>query len=110
MGLAGRPLEKYLGSQHSAVGFWLAVLGLPALLMGSVLAFSAPANFPLSISISMAGWGLLALPLGISMRRKPPSWPRWLLANALLVIAVLAIYYVLYFERVGSFLERVSNG
>jgi len=110
MGLARQRLERYLGSRHSAVGLWLAILGLPSLLAGLVFAVTAPVEFPLSISLSMAGWGLLALPLGVSMRRKRPVWPLWLLANALLVIALLAAYYVLYFDRLGSFLERNSNG
>ena len=99
MSLAGKPLDRYLGSQHSAVGLALAWFGLPTLLMGVVFAITAAPEFPLWISISMAVWGLVALPLGISMRRRRPSAPWWMLANVLLAAAWLTLLSVLIFGR-----------
>lgn len=92
-------LEDYLGSRHSAIGLSLAFFGLPTFLMGIVFALSAPTEFPLWISVSMAAWGAMALPLGVSMRRKRPAWPLWVLANALWAIALLTLFGVAFLGR-----------
>ena len=98
MGLAGERLESYMGSQHSAVGFLLALFGLIALGMG-LFALGDPNDFPRWLAISLVTWGIVALPLGISMRRKRPAWPTWVLANLLLGMALLAGYGVTIFGR-----------
>ena len=83
-------LDEYLGSKHSALGFLLFALGLGALLAFGVLAVqfavSDEANELGSIVWLIPFWGLIAVPLGLSMRRKEPSLPAFLLAYILLAV------------------------
>lgn len=81
-------LPTYLGSRHSAVGLLLVWFGVPTLVGGIIFAIVAADEVPFWLSISVAGWGLLAVPLGVSMRRRLPSTPLWLLANLLLGLAL----------------------
>ena len=98
MGLAGDRLERYLGSQHSAVGLLLVWFGLPALGIGVAMA-SAPDEVPLWVSVALAIWGLLAVPLGISMRRKRPPPVRWAMANVLLGSGLVVLFGFLLLGR-----------
>lgn len=90
MDLVDKDLVRYLGSRHSAVGLLLFWLGLPALIGGTIFAWSAADEIPLWGSVSVALWGLLAVPLGLSMRRRRPIAPLWVLANLLLGVGLLA--------------------
>jgi len=90
MGLAGKRLESYMGSQHSAVGFLLALLGVFALGIGALL-FSVPAECPRWVAVSILAWAVVGLPLGVSMRLRRPRLPLWILANLLLGIALLTL-------------------
>jgi hypothetical protein len=76
---AGKNLVRYLGSGHSAVGLVLAFLGLPALILGMFMAADVQVRL---YALGVALWGLVALPLGFSMRRTRPSRGLWILANA----------------------------
>ena len=85
-------LPTYLGSRHSALGFLLFAVGCAALLAFGVLAFQFAASDEVN---DLSGviwliplWGVIAVPLGLSMRRKEPSVASLLLGCALLAIPV----------------------
>ena len=85
-------LDEYLGSRHSALGFLLFALGIGALLTFAILAV----QFAVSDEPNNLGqivwliplWAVVAIPLGLSMRRKEPSIPALLLGCALLAIPI----------------------
>ena len=95
MWFAGQRLDHYLGSQHSAVGLLLFWFGVPALVGGTIFAVTAADEIPFWQSASTAAWGLLAIPLGISMRRRRPTLPFWVLANLLLGGGFLTLLSIL---------------
>jgi hypothetical protein len=83
-------LATYLGSTHSALGFMLFAFGCAAFLAFGVVALQiglTDEENDLGIIVWLIPvWGLMAVPLGLSMRRKEPSAPALLLGCSLLAI------------------------
>jgi hypothetical protein len=86
-------LPRYLGSIHSTVGLLLAFLGLPSLVFGLILVGTGQTDIPAQTSYAIALWGLVALPLGVSMRRKAPTMAILTVAGLWLAVAIVTIFY-----------------
>ena len=91
MRLADSRLKAHLGSRYAVVGLMLAWLGLSMLILGGTAAIARPPAIPFRVSLSLAAWGLLALPLGLFLRQQKPSLAVWVVANALLALGVLTL-------------------
>lgn len=85
-------LPRYLGSIHSTIGFLLFALGCAALLAFGVLAIqSGVTNEKNDLGKAVwfiPLWGIFAVPIGLSMRRKRPPVLSLLLGCALLVVSL----------------------
>jgi hypothetical protein len=83
-------LNQYLGSRHSALGFLLFALGVGALLAFAIVAVQLGAsdepNDLGNIVWLIPLWSAIAIPLGLSMRRREPSIPALLLGCFLLAV------------------------
>jgi hypothetical protein len=84
---------RYFGSVHSAIGFLLFALGCAALLLFGVLALQASVASQKSdvdnVKWLIPLWGVFAVPLGLSMRRKRPAILSLLLGCMLLAIPLI---------------------
>ena len=93
-----RDLVRYLGSVSSAVGVSLFFLGSFGLLL-SALALASGFSWrdEDKLLLLIPAWSLIAVPLGLSMRRKVPSNAVLLCAEIWLGAAVLSMFLGDYF-------------
>lgn len=94
-----RDLTRYLGSKSSAVGLILFFLGAAGALTSVILgaaAFDWRADDKGYLLVPI--WSLIAIPLGLTMRRGSPNSALSIFANCWLV---LAIGTMLYFKVFG---------
>ena len=95
-----KSLEGYMGSGHSALGFLLFVLGMAALLPFAVVAVQIGLTDEvndLGGAIWLApAWSVIAIPLGLALRRRKAS--KWLWPGAVWLAIPFATYFTMRFE------------
>jgi len=95
-----RNLTQYLGSQHSAVGLLLSFLGAAALLAFGVAAvqigLTDERNDLGPIIWSVPAWSVIAVPLGLLLRRNRSTG--WLWIGAFWLAIPFATFFTLRFE------------
>ena len=81
-------LSNYLGSSHSALGVSLFAFGCIALVGALVAAGTEPSNLGERGFWIVVAYGLAAIPLGLSMRRKEPPFANLILGCVLLALPI----------------------
>jgi hypothetical protein len=95
-----KSLEEYMGSGHSALGFLLFALGTAALLAFVVIAAQIGLTDEVddlgSVIWIVPGWSLIAIPLGLALRRRTTSARLWF--GAVWLAIPVATIFTMRFE------------